>query len=98
VSRKWLEHLGSCPTHLTYGGGVANCFPPVTTVVMTPGTLPRRLELVGCVEREDLAEPMNVLVAEAEDLVGRPTALCLRRHGASELGDARGGGVGGLVG
>ena len=36
-----------CLTHLTAGGQVANCIPPVTTVLLTSGCLPSRLQAVG---------------------------------------------------
>lgn len=36
--------LGACLTHLTAGGQVANCIPPVTTVQLTSGCLPSRLQ------------------------------------------------------
>jgi len=37
----------ACVTHLTDLRQVANCIPPVTTVHLSPGQLPRRLEALG---------------------------------------------------
>lgn len=47
LSRKVLELLGADLAHLTTAGWVANCFPPVTTVVLAQSSLPNRLQAVG---------------------------------------------------
>lgn len=46
-----LESLIADRTHLTGPRQVANCYPPVSTSVLTPGTLPRRLEALGWTRR-----------------------------------------------
>ena len=75
--------------HLTAEPQVANCFPPVTSVQLTPGQLPRRLEALGWQHpvrlRGTLSEGPAVAIvgARAASQLGMDRAHALARHLAS---------------
>lgn len=75
-----------CHTHLTAGGQVANCFPLVTTVQLTPDRLPSRLAKRGwdrpVFVRGMVSEGPAVAIvgARAATQVGMDRAHALARH------------------
>ena len=90
MSRKLPESLGSDPTHLTDGGRVANCFPPVTTVVLPNCSLPARLQAVGWRQPVYLrgaplgeAPAVAIVGARAASAAGMERAHRIARHLAS---------------
>ena len=72
--------------HLTAEPQVANCFPPVTSVQLTPGQLPRRLQALGW--RSDLrvrgtlheGPAVAIVGARAASRIGMDRAHALARH------------------
>src|ERR1044071_7966153 len=86
-SRNWSEWFNSRLTHLPEGGWVANCFPPVTTVVLAKTSLPSRLQAVGWRSPVYLRgaalgdEPAVAIVgARAATAVGMERAHRIARH------------------